>query len=238
MPVPPAPRTSTGGPRRVRRVNRTRPGCRVLGAGGGAVPPRASARRSATKSRLGGGEEARRPRSLPTLSTLSTSPAPHVKRNNLFILAFKNPALLPVLRGRPVPPPFLPSLPPRRDPAQSRRQHLPPPLPPPLPDRPPAARSPPPSGTRPWGREPANSALSAWRPRSVPEAAGGEGRSAPAPCPRPVAAPTRSRLRPPPPPPPLPRSQPRARRRGGLGVEEERVSESQGGRCSRYKQEA
>lgn len=88
------------------------------------VPPpafaRHSGRRSLTKSRLGGGEEERPQRLLPTLST--SPPTPHVKRNNLFILGFKNPSLLPVLRGRPAPPP---PHPPRRDPAQSRRLHLP-----------------------------------------------------------------------------------------------------------------
>lgn len=151
-----------------------------------------------TKSRLGGGEEARPRRSL---STLSTSPAPHVKRNNLFILGFKNPALLPVLRSCPAPPPSLPS---RRNPAQSRPQHLPPP---PLP--PPPARLPPPFRDASVG-EGAGNALSASRPSSAQEAAGWEGRGAPRPCPR----------------------RPRARRRGGLGFEEERVSRSQGGRFS------
>lgn len=97
-----------GGPRGVRWIIAHVRGRESSAAGGSAVPSRACAGRSVTKSRLGGGDEARPLRSLPTLST---SPALHVKRNNLFILGFKNPALLPVLRGRPAPPPCLPSSP-------------------------------------------------------------------------------------------------------------------------------
>lgn len=51
-----------------------------------------------TKSRCGGGEGLRAG-SLPP-------PTPHVKRNNLFILGFKNPSLLSALLG----PSSLPSL--------------------------------------------------------------------------------------------------------------------------------
>lgn len=204
-------RARRGRPSRCAVDNRARPWSGVIGAGGSAVPPRACAGRSVTKSRLGGGEEARPLRSLPTLST---SPALHVKRNNLFILGFKNPALLPVLRGRPAPPPSLPCsprscpVPPAAPPSSLSSS---PPLPP--------ARLPPPFWDATVG-EGAGNALSASRPSSAPEAAGWEGRG------------------PPPPRSPPPRSRPRARRRGGLGFEQERVSQSRGGWFSLYKQEA
>lgn len=200
-----------GGPRGVRWIIAHVRGRESSAAGGSAVPSRACAGRSVTKSRLGGGDEARPLRSLPTLST---SPALHVKRNNLFILGFKNPALLPVLRGRPAPPPCLPSsprscpVPPAAPPSSLSSS---PPLPP--------ARLPPPFWDATVG-EGAGNALSASRPSSALEAAGWEGRGTP-----PPRSPHRG-------------AGPRARRRGGLGFEQERVSQSQGGWFSLYKQEA
>lgn len=83
------------------------PGVRLLRcarprAGSPRAPRVAFAGRSVTKSRLGGGEG--RPRRW-----LLRPPTPHEKRNNLFILGFKNPSLLPALRSRPTPPPSPPS---------------------------------------------------------------------------------------------------------------------------------
>lgn len=60
------------------------------------VVPVSPGARAVTKSRRGGGEAAE----------LAPPPTPHVKRNNLFILGFKNPSLLPALLG----PSSLPSL--------------------------------------------------------------------------------------------------------------------------------
>lgn len=195
------------------------------------MPPQASAgcsgRRSVTKSRLGGGEEARRPRSLPTRST---SPAPHVKRNNLFILAFKNPALLPVLRGRPAPPPFPPS--------QARSCPVPPAAPPSSPSSSPRSSSCSPRSPTLLGRGRGGGSEKRFVRLAARLRPGGRGLGG---AQRPVALPPpRGRSHPAPACALLlrQRSQPRARRRGGLGFEEERVSESRGGRFSLYKQEA
>lgn len=67
-------------------------------------------------------------------------PAPHVKRNNLFILGFKNPALLPAPEAARL---LLSPLPPGQDAARSRRQRLPPPPAPPLPSSSPGPSGPP-----------------------------------------------------------------------------------------------
>lgn len=133
----------------------------------------------------------------------------------MFILGFKNPSL-PVLRGRPAPPP---PHPPRRDPAQSRRLHLPSS---PLFFHLPHPAFPLPLGARLWGRErealcpPGGPAL----PRRPP---GWEGRCAPRPCPLRRVCPRCAR-----PTLPLPPIQPRARRRGGLCFEEESLSPKSG----------
>ena len=179
---------------------------------------RAFTGRSVTKSLLGGGEEERPLRSLPT------SPHPAREEEQFVYLGLQE-SFPPPGSARPPSPSSLPSLLGAILPSPAGSTFPPPfPLPPPPSFPPPTFLEPAfplPSGTRPWGRE--REALCPLRGRArLGRPPGWEGRCAWRPCPSPGD----------------PRS-PRARaRRGGHGGEEERRSQSQGGRFSLYKQEA
>lgn len=171
----PAPRSEAHSPARASRLgvqpgNRARPPAWEPSATGVVSAPLGPALRDKEPAGGRGAEAAAR------------APAPHVKRNNLFILGFKKPSLLPVLRGRR---PLLPAwsarsgpVPPAAPPSSSSSSFPAPP-----------ARPPPPFWNAAVG-EGAGGALSASRPGSAPGPPGWEGRGArdPAPPPLPAAA--------------------------------------------------
>lgn len=149
----------------------------------------------------------------------------------MFILAFKNPALLPVLRGRPAPPPFPPS--------QARSCPVPPAAPSSSPSSSPRSSSCGPLSPTLLGRGRGGGSEKRFVRLAAPLRPGGRGLGG---AQRPVALPPpRGRSHPAPASALLlrQRSQPGAREEeADLVFEEERVSESQGGRFSLYKQEA
>lgn len=194
------------------------------------VRARAFAGRSVTKSRLGGGEEERPPRSFPTLPT---SPHPAREEEQFVYLGLQE-SFPPPCSPRPPSPSSLPSLLGAILPSPAGST-----FPPPLPRPPPYTPFPPPtflepafplpSGTRPWGRErdalcpPRGRASSGGRP-----AGRGAAPRGPAPPPRPPP-PRGPALLPPHPAPSLRASPEREEEADSVGRENDGLRVREGG---------